>query len=200
MKLRLPKFVINALTNRAKKTPFDHLGDYMERYWVFNPKGFFSRWFTARVHVIKRGDADRHLHDHPWSYTTFILAGGYTEVTHHRDIVSACAWRRQEAAHAHLISSLPGNDITYNDEVRKWECRVYYGAGSVLRRKARSAHRLEVEDGTSATTLFMMSNYQNKWGFYTPEGKVYWRDYLSEEDVTKRATVIKEHYNEKNAA
>ena len=194
MKLNIPKFIINALIRHAKKTPFDHLGDYMERYWVFNPKGFFSRWFTARVHVIKRGDADRHLHDHPWSYTTFILKGGYTEVTHFEKLNEAMkhSWREGEKNAVHRIQ--------YNTEMDKWECRVYYGSGSIIHRKAGSPHRLEVAEGESATTLFVMGNYQNKWGFYTPEGKIYWRDYLDKEDVTKRAAVIQEHYTDNQKA
>lgn len=190
MKIPLPKFLMKLIINYAKRTPFEHLGDYMERYWFFSPKGLLSRWMAARVHVIKRGDADRHLHDHPWSYVTLILDGSYTEVTHHDYHIRASNWRRNEGNGGRRESSM-----TLNKEMKRWEVRIKYSAGDVIRRKAGFAHRLEVEEGKSATTLFMMGNYQNKWGFFTPEGKVYWRDYLSAEDVTKRAAVIQEHYN-----
>lgn len=71
--------IVNWIIERAKKTPYFHLEGYMERYWLVQPR----RWlpFSVRVHHILRSDDDRHLHDHPWSYATIILRGGYTEVT-----------------------------------------------------------------------------------------------------------------------
>jgi hypothetical protein len=185
MKLKLPAFAIDWLINRAKKTPFDHLTGYMNRYWVLNPKGKLSRFGTARIHEILRSDADRHLHDHPWSYTTIILKGGYTEVTHWETMEQAEQWARKERRQGGMF---------FNSEMGRFELRLMYEAGCVLHRKAGFPHRLVVSEGESATTLFMMGNYQNKWGFYTPEGKIYWRDYLDEQDVTKRAAVIKAHY------
>lgn len=193
MKLKLPNFLVNALINHAKKTPFDHLGpngDYMERYWVLNPKGFFSRWLTARVHIIKRGDADRHLHDHPWSYTTIILEGGYTEITHWDTTCQMYEWAIKEAKQG---------GVEFNHEMNKWELRLHYTAGDILCRKAGFPHRLEVAPGEKAITCFIMGNYQNKWGFHTPEGKIYWRDYLDKDDVTRRAKVIDTHYKPKAA-
>lgn len=70
--------LIDWLINHAKKTPYFHLEGYMERYWLIKP----SRWlpFSIRLHHILRSDDDRHLHDHPWSYCTIILRGGYTEI------------------------------------------------------------------------------------------------------------------------
>src|SRR4051812_9607864 len=38
-------------------------------------------WFGVYVHEIHRPDVDRDLHDHPWAFASFILSGGYTEVT-----------------------------------------------------------------------------------------------------------------------
>lgn len=188
MKLNFPTFLVDALIKRAMKNPFNHLGEYMERYWVLDPKGILSRWLTARIHVIKLSDADRHLHDHPWPYTTIILKGGYTEITHWDTMGEAEAWAIKEGHQGGML---------WNDEMQKIELRIMYEAGSVLCRPAGFLHRLIVSPGASATTLFIMGAYQNKWGFQTPEGKVYWRDYLDQEDVTKRAAVIKEHYNDR---
>lgn len=36
-------------------------------------------WFGAYLHCIRRSDNDRHLHDHPWSFASVILRGGYQE-------------------------------------------------------------------------------------------------------------------------
>jgi hypothetical protein len=47
---------------------------YMRR-WRVGPK-----WFLGlRLHHIVRSDADPELHDHPFSFATLILRGGYTE-------------------------------------------------------------------------------------------------------------------------
>ena len=36
-------------------------------------------WFAIYVHKIWLDDKDRHLHDHPWSFVSLILRGGYVE-------------------------------------------------------------------------------------------------------------------------
>lgn len=65
-------------------TPYNHLHGYMNRWWVEKPAALGASVgvdSACRIHQILRSDADRHLHDHPWPYTTIILAGGYWEVT-----------------------------------------------------------------------------------------------------------------------
>ncbi len=71
-----PDLNFDALINRAMKTPYFHLEDYMERYWLtpFNPNGM-----NIRVHKILSSDSDRHMHDHPWPSTSIILKQGYWE-------------------------------------------------------------------------------------------------------------------------
>lgn len=51
-------------------------GEYMRRYHLE-----YTRNRSARFHHILAGDPSTDLHDHPWDYTTIILAGSYTEVT-----------------------------------------------------------------------------------------------------------------------
>jgi hypothetical protein len=55
-----------------------YFGDelYMRR-WRLGPK----RWPGLRLHHIVRGDSDRELHDHPFSFVSIILRGGYIEHT-----------------------------------------------------------------------------------------------------------------------
>lgn len=36
-------------------------------------------WGGVYLHAIRRPDHDRHLHDHPWSFASIILRGGYVE-------------------------------------------------------------------------------------------------------------------------
>lgn len=52
--------------------------DYMRRWVIGTP------WFLVRLHHIMRSDNDRHFHDHPFSFVSFILRGGYVEYTPHR--------------------------------------------------------------------------------------------------------------------
>jgi hypothetical protein len=51
--------------------------DYLERYYLFlkNRKTFP---FNIFLHKFLKSD-DEELHDHPWSFTTIILSGGYWE-------------------------------------------------------------------------------------------------------------------------
>lgn len=50
-------------------------GDLYMRRWRIGP-----RWAPGlRLHHIVRGDADRELHDHPFTFLTIILRGGYWE-------------------------------------------------------------------------------------------------------------------------
>ena len=83
---------------RAMRTPYDHLivcdgrihrvspiyplegqlstGEhwYMRRWWLLRLGPL-----QVRVHHIMAEDIGRDLHDHPWPFRTFILAGGYIE-------------------------------------------------------------------------------------------------------------------------
>lgn len=47
---------------------------YMRRYYLFQ-----SKWVSVFIHYILRGDDDRYLHDHPWSFIAILLTGSYVE-------------------------------------------------------------------------------------------------------------------------
>lgn len=71
--------IVDAIIERAKRTPYEHLEGYMERYWLVKP----SRWTFGcgiRVHHILRSDNDRDMHTHPWWNLSLILRGVYWEV------------------------------------------------------------------------------------------------------------------------
>jgi hypothetical protein len=169
--MRLSDRIINA----ALPTPYLHLAGYMERYWIVpyldrgsagldtdgtGPLPWRHRPFSralqhldvaVRVHHILRSDDDRAFHDHPWPYVTIVLRGGYVEVT-----------------------------PLYDDSgIYVGDRRVWRGPGSVLWRPARSLHRLEVESGQTAWTLFITGPKCQTWGFVDPaRGKVPYRDWL----------------------
>ena len=73
----------DAIINYAKQYPYFHLplvgdvGSYMERYHIL-PEVWWSP-IAIRLHVIRSPDTDRALHNHPFSFRTFIINGGYWE-------------------------------------------------------------------------------------------------------------------------
>lgn len=111
------------------------------------------------IHRIVRSDDDRDPHTHPWRFTTFILAGGYTDETW--TWCEECADR-----HKYLLANLR-------------PLRLY-------RRTASHMHRVRLhEDGLGgrieAWTLVFLGQHEAEWGFYVSgRGFVHWRDYLHE--------------------
>lgn len=115
--------------------------DYLHRYYLFlKDRKQFP--FNVVLHRIVRSD-DPIMHDHPWAYTTIILAGGYWEHT------------------------MQWNDDGSFDDVRTWK-----GPGSIIHRKAHEYHWLELDNERPATTLFFMGKQtRGEWGFLTGDPK-----------------------------
>lgn len=136
--------------------------DYMHRYYLFLKD---RKWFPFNVtlHKIVKSD-DPILHDHPWPYMTIVLSGGYWE-------------------HTPVFDS-NGKKIA---EFQKWR-----GPGSVIIRGAKEFHWLEIEEGSSATTLFFMGPQQREWGFLVDKARnktqwIQWEHYLTNyKDYHKR--------------
>lgn len=127
--------------------------DYLHRYYIFLKD---RKWFPFNVtlHKIVRSD-DPIFHDHPWPYMTVVLKGGYWE-------------------HTPIFNS-EGKMIA--------EFQAWRGPGSIIKRGAGEYHWLELEEGTSATTLFFMGPQQREWGFLVQVKKgihrwIKWTDYL----------------------
>ena len=59
------------------------------------------RWFTIKLHKILKSD-DACLHDHPWSFLSIILRGGYVEHTE-----DAAGNRRVRLCHPYSILFRP---------------------------------------------------------------------------------------------
>lgn len=155
---------VDRLIDFAKKHPYSHLGDYMGRWWVFNPyhdkegnpaerNWLMRQLVSARIHHIRRPDADRHLHDHPWHAQRIVLRGWYTEEVEEDSLTY------HELTHDTLVK------VTYNtyyDEPR-FERTLFAGDTKPL--KAGEFHRItEVSDG-GVFTLFITGKWQKVWGF-----------------------------------
>lgn len=145
----------------ALKTPYGHLSHkdgtpYMNRWWLFS-KGRKKSQVRARIHHICTPDYDRHYHDHPWSFVSIVLKGWYKEA-------------RPESIEPYFTRDYGESEAsTYT--LRK--------AGSVAYRRASDRHRItEVSEGGVWTLVIVWPKIQ-WWGFYTPKGKIHWRDYES---------------------
>jgi len=120
---------------------------YLARFWLsvpFPSTDSSSPWESASSHLlhwILRPDADRHLHDHPWEFTTRIISGGYVEETQ-----EGVASRYPKTRHIrplgfpHRIASLIGDPANLTT--------------------GRGGTWTEVYTGPRA----------RPWGFYTPGG------------------------------
>jgi hypothetical protein len=119
---------------------------YMIRYSLLT-----TPWFAVKLHRIFLSDDDC-MHDHPWSFISIVLWGGYIE---HRP-------------------ELKG-DQGYYEGVKQVNKRLY-GTGSILWRPAPSIHKLEILQ--PATTLVITFRKHRDWGFYTSRCWVFWKDYI----------------------
>lgn len=120
---------------------FLHGSLYMKRWRLLHLKTC-----GMRIHNIVRDDADRELHDHPFTFLTFILWGGYFEET--------------------LDTSKVGIDERgYPFTKKKW-----YGPGSILLKRAEDLHRLDMGPKGSAWTFSLRGPTWRQWGFLTKDG------------------------------
>lgn len=81
------------LVSYASNKPYFHLPGYMGRWWVIRRpategepgygtfRNFLRRLYPryVRLHDILTADAAEDMHNHPFTFTTLILLGGYTE-------------------------------------------------------------------------------------------------------------------------
>lgn len=54
----------------------------------------------------------------------------------------------------------------------------WYGPGSVLSRRAKWSHRVQVPPGNNTVTLIVTGQKERHWGFHTPFGWIPWRRYV----------------------
>lgn len=66
----------------------------------------------------------------------------------------------------------------YVEQTQKGKRRLW--PGMILYRSAEWRHRVVLLWGRPAVTLVWMGNSEREWGFYTPEGWVWWRKYFHE--------------------
>jgi hypothetical protein len=139
--------VVKFLLSRLKSTDVgDGRGDvFFRRYDLLK-----TRWGSVYLHQFFRGDKERCLHDHPWSFVSIVLRVGYWE-----EMRPGPVW------------ACNGDDCDLAPTVRHWR-----RPGSILRRPAETAHRIDVEPGTRPWSLVFAGQKFRPWGFWTVNG---WR-------------------------
>lgn len=170
--VKLIEFLAPRIIEHARKTPYSHLQGYMQRFWLIRPPRRRVLRFSARVHHILRSDLDRDvLHDHPAPSISVIMLRSYKEIM-----------PRDQRQH-------PANDVG-DGLVEKWR-----KPGAIIFRRARSRHRLVLPEGTTVWTIFIfLGDKTQAWGFYTPAGWVWWREFLNEwEGLTEEEIRRAEH-------
>lgn len=131
---------------------------YLLRMWLSLPQpdgrdnacdqGFRSA-SSQLLHYIAKPDADAAMHDHPWSFRTLILSGGYVE-------------------------ELPGFGWDPSEGGPRITRRVRHGVGSAIAHEAADLHRIaSVEPNT--WTLVNTGPRVRAWGFH-PAGKL-WQEF-----------------------
>ena len=128
---------------------------YLDRDYLFlKDRDRFP--FNVFLHKFLKGDPDD-VHDHPWSYATLILKGGYYE------------WIPQFNAEGKKTC-----------EVRKWR-----GPGHFRICGAGSYHRIELHPGITAWSLFMPGPKKKEWGFWYNNQWVPHEDYFKLRQLLK---------------
>lgn len=133
-------------------------GEYRDPDLIIAPDGrpYLYRWHVVPrndygnvyFHVQVASDPERPLHDHPWDNTSFILSGGYTEVTAHP----------QKLESGKIVLSYP---CYHNRKPR-----------DIIHRAAHQAHRLILPEGVDYTMTLLVTGYKRRqWGFWADDGK-----------------------------
>lgn len=109
--------------SRMQRHPDFVIGDpaYLRRWWIV-PRNEFQNVY---LHEILRDDDDRALHDHPWENVSFVLAGGYREITPEGTFVRGpgdLIRRKAEDSHRlELIDGAPCISLFFTGaKVRDW--------------------------------------------------------------------------------
>jgi len=81
---------------------------YLHRWWLW-PK---NKYFCVYLHHFIGSDQDRHMHDHPWDSTSFLIAGKvseFYETSSETGYFEMERWKpmHRTAEHRHIVSIEP---------------------------------------------------------------------------------------------
>jgi hypothetical protein len=139
------------------------LGPLMIRYYL-TPKIFN---FRLVIHKFLRSDNDRHYHDHPWNFISFLLKGSYDE---HMPFFQ------------YYNSPYVNVDEFYIEDKNK-DTVLRHKRFSLIRRPKWWKHWVELgkddccNEFISCYTLVLLYGKRREWGFHTEKGWVKHTDY-----------------------
>ena len=148
--------------------------------WLFKHKTvvncdrqpYLTRWYVFRsapvaifIHRFHRSDEDRALHDHPWSFITFILWRGYVEHTDRP--CSLCV-----GGAGYNVFFPARCPFCGGTEIERSLDRKY--PGMICWRPAEWRHRVELVGGRPAWTLVVRFRERRIWGFWERTGFIAW--------------------------
>lgn len=121
-----------------RKDIHDRAGNiYLTRWTILSLFGW-----ALMLHCMRRPDADRCHHDHPWWFITLVLWGGY------------------------------GEEITIIDKRGKRRRRYRWNRpGTLLYRPALHTHRVADLPKGNCYTLVLRGDYTRVWGFHNESGQ-----------------------------
>lgn len=137
---------------------------------------FLDRWGIEHdriggvfLHKMSAPDPGKDLHDHPWSWVSIVLWGGYTEER---------APTREAPVMAEIAARWPDTSGPGAEGHRSWL--------SVRSLRLDECHRITALDRRTCWTLLVHGPRQRSWGFYLPTGWVDERTYDDTVRVDRR--------------
>jgi hypothetical protein len=107
-------------------------------------------WFAICLHWINKPDPEPYLHDHPVSFLSLILRGGYSEQRRHGN----------------------GYGRTYSNRV------VHHRWFNWVKADPGDQHTITYVK-PKTLTLCLMGRKKREWGFHRPSGWIMWKDYYA---------------------
>lgn len=123
---------------------------YLIRYYVVQ-----SKWFNIFIHIFLRSDRDD-IHDHPWSFGTYVVRGSYKE----------------QVPFGYGVDVLKTNHRSTTEN--RWATR-----------KAEQLHRVKLdreltikEKDQATMTVCFTGRTRREWGFVKDGVWIHWKKYL----------------------
>lgn len=147
---------------------------------------------AARLHNICTADLDREFHNHPWSFISIVLRGGYVErrPLYQEPRFEARAypvklkdidfegWNHEYGVRAAELMANPPMSLHWEEP----GYNIYRRAGSIAFRSYNDRHRI-VHVLPDTWTLILLGPKRQTWGFFTKQGFVNWREFSSAHNI-----------------
>lgn len=132
--------------------------DRPERNYLTRWRLIQTPWFGIYLHRFDGPDPRLTLHDHPWSFRSLVLRGGYIEATKYAE------------DHRGLLVVPPGCDIPRDslDEHGAW---MTYPQGTWNEKRATDKHTIVRLLRVPTWTLMLVGPRVREWGYVDPDGQ-----------------------------